>query len=85
MKSWKYINILRGGTEREWGGNVGHKTLKAIKCKDGWMVEITDTEFVWTYTDVKVRVRQAGMEIKQDGEVEVDYKGTMGNRRILAE
>ena len=41
------------------------KTLRAEKCKDGWLVTITDRKQVGCQTDVLKEIRENGLEVKK--------------------
>ena len=42
------------------------KTLKAKKCKDGYLVKITDILHIHTVDDVKKIIKQNGLEIQTE-------------------
>ena len=41
------------------------KRLKAIKVKDGWIVEVIDREHLYSESDVIKLIKQLGLEIKK--------------------
>ena len=40
------------------------KSLKAVKVKDGWAVEVIDREHLYSESDVLRLIKQLGLDIK---------------------
>lgn len=52
------------------------KSLKATKCKDMWIVEVTTVSFVANVSDIYKIIKQQGMEV---------FEPTSDDKYILAE
>lgn len=59
------------------------KTLKASKCKNGWIIEITDRVQVSCESDVLKVIRENGLKIKKQFSHKPDKENK--NEWILAE
>jgi hypothetical protein len=48
------------------GGGERMKQITAVKCKDGWLVEVSETRHLYSKDDVLKFIKQNNLEVKKE-------------------